>query len=423
MTSSRLLAAGVLAILSFIFSAAPAAPADDPARAAFQEGNAAFQAEDYETAINAFRAAISGGLTGPAVHYNLGVSAYRLGRYSEAEAAFRQVMRTPSMAPLARYNLGLVRLAVEDTEGARRWFEHALDEGGDPRISELAGRQLQQLPARTEGPGWWVYASVGGGYDDNVALIADGQLIDVSGLDSPFAEGQFAASAPIGARLRIDGGAYTVRYSDLEEFNQTAVYIGGAWIQPIGQWASEAAIQVGYNYLDGENFEDRVGIALQGVRPLSEYWRLRLRYRYDDLAGSAPFEDLTGARQLIAARLSRAEGLHGLHLEYSFETNDRDDASVSPDRHMLDGEFRWNAGRNILSLGASFRRSEYDFSDGPGRDEDRVVLALGLAVPVWRRAEISLGYDYTRNQSNLDEFDYTRNRATLGVNVLFSGGR
>jgi hypothetical protein len=415
-------ATSVLAILLLTCSAALAAPADDPARAAFRKGATAFQAGDYATAVEAFRTARDAGLTGPAVHYNLGVAAYRLGQYSDAEAAFRQVMRTPAMAPLAFYNLGLVRLARSDAAGAARWFQRALDETGDPQLAELASRQLQRLPVLPETPEWWVYTSVGGGYDDNVALIADGQLIGVSGADSPVAEGQFAASVPVGSRLRIDGGAYMVRYSDLGEFDQTDLQLGGAWTQPIGEWTSEAAVQLGYNYLDGEKFEDRVGITLQGIRPIADAWRLRLRYRYDDLTGSAPFESLSGSRQLFAARVARTEGPLRLHVEYSFETNDRDEKEVSPDRHMLDGELRWGIGASTLLLGASFRTSEFDITEAPGRDEDRLMLALGFSLPVWRRGELSLRYDYTHNESNVDDFDYKRNRAILGLNWFFSGG-
>ena len=46
-------------------------------------------------------------MDGPAVHYNIGVAAYRNGDLSRAERAFREVAKTPAMEAVAHYNLGL----------------------------------------------------------------------------------------------------------------------------------------------------------------------------------------------------------------------------------------------------------------------------------------------------------------------------
>src|SRR5688572_18813688 len=67
----------------------------------FDSGKQAFAAQDYAAALNAFEGAVAAGMSGPAVHFNIGVSAYKLSRWERAETAFREVARTPEMAALA----------------------------------------------------------------------------------------------------------------------------------------------------------------------------------------------------------------------------------------------------------------------------------------------------------------------------------
>ena len=59
----------------------------------FADGSRAFQSGDYARALEAFRAAIAAGSTGPAAHYNAAVAEYRLGNYAAAELSFRALGR------------------------------------------------------------------------------------------------------------------------------------------------------------------------------------------------------------------------------------------------------------------------------------------------------------------------------------------
>ena len=65
--------------------------------------------EDFSRALDLFEQCVALGMQGPAIHYNIGVAAYRSGDLARAESAFREVARTPAMAALAHYNLGAGR--------------------------------------------------------------------------------------------------------------------------------------------------------------------------------------------------------------------------------------------------------------------------------------------------------------------------
>lgn len=409
----------LLLAIAFAFPGELLAQSEHAARDYFEAGKQAYENGDYGAALEAFRAAIDAGLTGPAVQYNRGVAAYRLELLDEAEAAFRQVARHPQMTALAWYNLGLVQLRRDDPEGAAAWFEKVLASSRDRVLRGLATAQLQGLPAASDQASW-VYFDAGVGYDDNVALTADGELLGVSGNDSPFIESQLAAAAYIGSRLRFDGAIFAIHFSDLDDFDQAAVMAGAAWLHSCREWACEAGLQLGRSWLDGSPFEDRATLALQGTRALQSDWRLRLRYRFEQLRGHAPFELLDGDRHQVSIRLSQRAGSRRLRVEYAFETNDREGESVSPERHQLQGEVihALQDGYSLV-LGAGYRRSDIDLRDQPGWHEDRLQLSLGLRKDLPGDWELSARYDYTRNQSDLDAADYRRNRVLVALNHLF----
>ena len=145
----------------------------------FETGKQAFAAQDYATALDAFEGAAAAGMTGPVVHFNIGVCAYRVGQWSRAAAAFRETSRTPAMAPLAHYNLGLVAIAEHKEDQAAKWFALAQREATDDSLRSLATDQLARLPAPTE-RNWLAYSSFAIGYDDNVALVSGGDVLGVS---------------------------------------------------------------------------------------------------------------------------------------------------------------------------------------------------------------------------------------------------
>ena len=113
-------------------------------------------------------------MDGPAVHYNIGVAAYRSGDLARAERAFQEVARTPAMAALAHYNLGLVAVATRRvaqrpamSSSARRAMPAMSD---SPRSRRGASTNCRRSPHRS--PGRCMRAR-GAGYDDNVALRSE----------------------------------------------------------------------------------------------------------------------------------------------------------------------------------------------------------------------------------------------------------
>lgn len=398
------------------------APDETHAREHFAAGTRAFQAQDFAAALAAFQLAASSGLPGPAVHYNIGVSAYQLGRLDQAEAAFRIVAGHPAMAPAAHYNLGLVALRRGDGEAARGWFEAALA-GDDDAIRRLAAAQLERLEARPpharSAARPVLFLSTRGGYDDNVVLAADGEVLGVSGTGSSIMAAQLAGLVPLAAGIRLEGSAFVLRYPELGEFDQSGGRLGVLARRELDEWQGELGVEYELNRLDGERFEDRIGLSATGFRSLGSDWDLRLRFRHEDITGREPYAALDGDRQELAVRLRRQTAADELRLGYRYERNDRVGAEVSPDRHTLEAEWAVGFRDGIQAvLGLAWRRSSYTPAAGTWT-ERRSFVSAGVRGPLAGIWTWTVGYDWTDNDSADALFDYRRQRIIIGVEALF----
>ncbi len=383
----------------------------------FDSGKQAFAAQDYATALNAFEGAVSAGMTGPAVHFNIGVCAYKLARWERAEAAFREVARTPQMAALARYNLGLVARGAGRSDEAARWFAQVERESSDGRLKSLATARLAQAPSPPE-RNWLAFGSLAAGYDDNVALISGGEVLGVSGTDDTFAELQLAGSAPLVGDWRFDGGVVLLDYQDLDSFDQMSLNAGGRYRKTLREWTGEAGLQLTYATLDGDGFESKRMLLLQATRPLPDDWRLRVRYRFSDIDGLDGFGGLDGTRHELGVRGLWRRDSWRVTLDYRFDASDYADDALSFDRHEIsvDAEYELDANWR-MQAGLAHDRSNYDLAENGS--EQRTEIALAVSRDFGSQWRAFVRYAYADNQADLPEFDYERNRISAGVEATW----
>ena len=220
----------------------------------FPEARIAYEAQDFSKARALFEQALSAGMEGPAIHYNIGAAAFRGGDLPRAEKAFHEVARTPAMASLAYYNLGLIALQSRDEREAREWFQRAALEPQDERLKSLTAQRLEELPQRRAAGMWTLYTRGGAGYDDNVALRSGSLDSSATGAKDNFGELYFAGSYSVGA-WRIDGGGSMLEYADLDEFSQSAFFLGGVRGFRLEKWYFELGAYGSHLSLGGDVFE------------------------------------------------------------------------------------------------------------------------------------------------------------------------
>jgi len=393
-----------------------------PESSAFQAGITAFKQGNYEGALDFFQQAESLGFAKPSLYYNIGVCCYKLGRYQEAEEAFRKTATFPQMAPLAYYNLGVVAEKQSDHPKALYWLQKSYDtaEADDVNLRVLAANALGQIKGKTDSSAWASYVSLGLGYDDNVELVTDSDVLQASNMDDWFLDmylftrRQFAGDSKESGSYFQSSISY-LKYADVKEYDTGSADLALFYWKQAGSYQLEGGGGYYYSILDGQSYEQSPMISLQAKRPLweSTYVRLRYRLNYLDVLDS-DYDYLTGWRHRTMAELSRRWGAYYGYLSYTLELNDRDDDDYSPTRHLFAAGVDMRPLDNVgVNLYVAYRSSQYDIESFDDRDEDRFDSILSITYFLVNGWEISCKLEHSHNESNYDSYDYTRNAVTL----------
>jgi tetratricopeptide (TPR) repeat protein len=382
------------------------------AEARFGEARVAFEAQDFSTALALYEQALALGLDGPAVHYNIGVAAYRSGALDRAERAFREVARTPAMAALAHYNLGLVSLQRGDQKEARRDFELAARDAGDERLAALAAQRLEELPPAPPPVAWSLYARTGAGYDGNVALRSDSIDSSGSGEDDAFAELLLSASSSFASNWRADAAIALLNYGDLDEFDQGVFSLGAARGFAPGGWYVEPGIYANYLTLGGDVYEQSATASVRASRKFPGGRRLQAWLGATAVDGEGDFSGLSGSRTNLGVRYEWSWQAWSFTAHARAEDNDSDDEVFATSWAELGASAEWSlTTRWSFTAAAAQRRTD---------DEDRRgTYRLGAIGKYWKQGQIFIRYEHERNASPIDAYEYDRNWAGASIEFWY----
>jgi hypothetical protein len=361
-------------------------------------------------------------MQGPAIHYNIGVAAYRGGDLARAERAFAEAARTPAMAALAYYNLGLITRQRGDTNAARGWFARAARESTDERVSALAARQLGELPDAPVPAKGSLYARGGVGYDDNVALRSESIDTAGSGEDDSFAELLVAGSYSFGSRWRADGAAGLSRYTSLDEFDQTALSLGLARGFSVASWSLELGGNVTRLALGGDVYERSVAATAQARRSVGMgsfgTGSLRAQLRAANVDGEGDFAGLSGTRSGIGLEYAWTLRSLSFSLSTRAENNDSRDVAFETRWFEAGADLHWAASPAwTLGAGARSRRISHPSpsSTQDGWSDRRVVYQLEATKLLWKRLQLFVRYEHERTRSPVEEYAYDRNLVAVSL--------
>ena len=412
------------------------AAADD----AYHQGLDAFRDGDHAAALEAFQRARDAGKDTPQLHYNLGVTHYRLGQLDQADAAFARAAEEPDLQALALYNRGRVATRDNRPNDATEHYRAARDAARTDQVRDFAQAALDaQAEAQEETrvpqrPGATVLAELGLGYDSNTALQGeerpDGERGDT------FAELLLYGDLPVAGTtergLRVHGLLNGVQHADNSEDDFDRLETGLTGFRRSGNWRQEIGANVSRARLDGERLET----ALEGhgtvERALGGGLHAGLRYRVAWIDSGNAFAGLDGIRQDLRARLRGSSGTARWRADYTFEWNDRDDIaqdngviSYSPMRHGVHA--RWIqplSDRMRASIDGGVRYSTYpdreDTEDGLQRREDlRFRLGGQLTRELGQGFSLFARINWLDNRSSIDRYQFDRVRGGFGVDYLF----
>lgn len=440
MSSHRFLPAfRTLAMIALLFGVDIPALAATAGEAGFEQGLAASQRGKHRQAIKAFLQAQQAGFNKPALHYNLGVSYFRLGDYAKARQRFERLTRDPQWAALAYYNLGLVARRLDDPARAADHFEQAYRRTDNSRLRALAATALDRLPVSGRDAGTTLSATVAAGYDSNVALAPDAETVNLSDNSDLFIE----AGALLNHRLSADrssarylfGGLHVRQYTDVSEYDQQSLRLGLNQEQVLSRWRLDLRAYLDHISVDSARFERSLNVGVRARRPLGGGRDLRLHYRAGLIDAGARYAYLEGWEQRFSIDSLLATDAGALRLGYQLELNDRDDLelngeffSYSPVRHTLFALWKLaGPGNWRYTLRGEYRYSDYPdpyrISNGTTtevkREDHRYLAGIRGQRYLSDKTELFMDYRYIDNDSNLEAYDYARHQLMGGIEAHF----
>jgi len=428
----------LMVVVWLFLGVAPGEPAGAaaPGAQAFEQGVMAFRAGDYQAALELFLEARRAGMDTPGLRYNLGATNYRLQRYPEAESEFQALARDPEWAAVAHYNLGLTAQRMGREQQAIAFFERAHQATDDRNLRALAATALERLgraplPTRTA-----AVFSVAAGYDSNATLSPDAATVGASGKGDYFVEGLAAATHRLTGNTAsgsyVDGSVLLRKYGDLDQFDLLGLRGGWNYATDSGRLQTSAGGYIDVIYFGGKPLEQDAVVDLQVRTRLDAGRDLRGRYRLARIDGAGDFDYLDGWQHRFTADAGFALAPAHVRAGYELELNNRRDLqqgseffSYSPTRHTL---FATVTVPDVSGWRGDVR-GEYRFSryndpyrlDGGTLEITREDNRYGVAMRAYRNRRLTnlwrvfIDYSYYRNESNLSAYDYSRHQLMVGI--------
>lgn len=420
-----------LLLCSSILSAQPAV---------FQSGLDAARNGDYQQALQYFLQAREQGMDSGRLYYNIGVSQYKLGHYEAATQAFEQAARDPELQALAYYNLALVANAQHDKATALTWTQRSLASTQDEQLSRLATAMERHLSSKPESgvPSMTTLFSAHSGYDDNVILQADSQLLTASNQGDTFANAFYFARLPLATHgpynWNIDASIFTQQYLRLHDYDLSMLQTGGVVDRRFSSWRLEGALTAAIYTLAGNGLYRTLTMkATARWRQAKRHWSGFAEISNIDAANAA-YDYLGG--QLYRSGVSaswRSEDRRRYNVAYTIENNDRQDlttattfTSYSPLRQSLDlsveMDIRDRMSGKLELEGRNSRYRDQNISATASaiqRREQRYRLSAGLTYQLREAVDLTAECRLLSNYSNIDRYDYTDSIVQFGGSIIW----
>ncbi len=345
-------------------------------------GIALYHTGDRAAAETALRAAQASEPDNAEVDLYLGLLALqRAENIAAAIALERARARDPNVVePIASFYAGLAREAGGDRDQARESLERVIATAPGSVWAEEAERALERLE-QTETGRWWITATTGIEYDDNVALLGDNvsRPRDIS------------SDSDIRAVWSVEAGYELVRNEDWT-VGVLATYYGSA-------------------HQDLEDFNVQFpGISLWVDRRLTESLMGRFQYDfgYAWVGGSEPFQVTNTWTPALYQSWGRGGLTRGFvefeKTNYFFSNIDNPDGPGRPGDSCL-------SARDIICGPPGRNEDTYRNRDGWG-----LIAGLDHTLPLgFASAALRGGYRYHRWSSRGGEYSYQGHEVRVGM--------
>ena len=424
-------------LLLFFLVLSSAAYAED--KASFErsvtKGILALDQQEYEKAVEYFTAAVQEKPDDPSANLYLGVALNNSGNEQEGERFLKKALKLDPLSPQTNLELGILYYKKGFHAEARDFFETAKSNDPGTDIADLSEAYIKDIDqGGIKVKDWSLSLTAGGQYDSNVILDSGaGPLPEGISRKSDwraliFFEGKFTPRLTDQITLGPTYSFYQSLQAELTDFNVQQHLPGFLFdISLSKNVLLKASYYYEYTRVGNEEY-----VSAHSISPVVTIAEGRgfftvLRYQYQDKdfkdsdmfpnnSERDGFNNLGGISQYIP--LTHV-CLMGLHYTYDYDSAAEKFWSYSGNAGHVD--LRFDFGKSwILDLYGQYYRKDYK-ADYPGtsttREDKMTTFSLNLKKTLASRFDITAGWMYVNNNSNIDVFEYDRNIATLTLRV------
>jgi hypothetical protein len=425
----------ILLLCFFIVSSAAYAEEKATFERSVTKGILALDQQEYEKAIEFFRIAVQERPDDPSANLYLGIALNNSGNEREGEIFLKKSLKLDPLSPQTNLELGMLYYKKGFYAEARDFFETAKNNAEGTELSDLAEAYIENIDQEgIQVKNWALSLTAGGQYDSNVILDSgSGPLPEGISRKSDwraliFIEGKFMPRLTDQITLGPTYSFYQSLHAELTDFNVQQHLPGLLCDISLSKNVLLKASYY-YEYTKVGNEEYVSAHSISPVITLSEgkgfFTILRYRYQDKDFKDSDMFPDnserdglnnLAGISQYIP--LTRL-GLLGVHYTYDYDSAAEKYWSYRGNAGHVD--LRFDLGESwVLDLYGQYYRKDYQ-ADYPGTSTTRVdkttTFYSNLTKTFASRFDVTVGWMYVDNNSNIDVFEYDRNIATLTLKV------
>jgi tetratricopeptide (TPR) repeat protein len=422
-------------LVAAFFLQSPVVFASEESQASEKKGVEAYEAGEYQKALEYFAKAIRLGSTAPSLYYDIGVTHYKLKQYAEADKAFKKVAESPKWESLAFYNRALIAYRTNQPELAEQLITISIRLSQSPGLTALnfSLRDRLENNGLAKSP-WTNLVYFGFGYNDNVVLSEAGATA-ISGKSDSFFDVIGKAKRTLfskdSKKLNFIVQASLRDYALLNEYDQIGLRTG--FEKELRRPNSSVGVYLENDALGGKNFELISSLEYKRALTISKQNSPEFSYSFSNYyMQDNNYAYLGGIRHRI--QLTKAKKLEkgSLKTYLRAEYNDREDEilsgdfySYSPLRAGVGAVYTRNlSSRNVFTGSLYVEQSHYLDPDSRSgvfktREDGLAELRLSFAHVTPKRWVYRANYVRTDNTSNYSEFSYSQNIVSFEILKAF----
>ena len=388
-----------------------------------------FQLQDYARASDLFTDVSQEDPTNIPALYHTGISLYKQGQYSKASDYLIDASeKSPSIKAMGYFYAGVCHQKMGDMENAVKKLEYVKDNAKDASLRESAIKKLEAVEKQKRVKPYSVNMKLGVQYDDNVVLEPVDEDI-IADKDDWMAVLYFSGKYNVvnGQDYIIGAGYnhYQTLHDDLGEYDLIGSILDFYAKYRLNRFTLSFTYSPNYYWLDSESYIMKHHLKPEVSYKINENLVSKLSYSY---YRNKYYEDKNRDGHTHEGFLNFYYRL-GRRMGYLFGGLGYEDVSASHlDQYY--GQLKTKLGVSfkmpfelVFNTTLKFYRKDYDNVNtifGVTREDDKYNILVSLSRKlIYDWLGILGEYSYTKNDSNISDYEYKRNVATLSLTASF----